>query len=223
MNTTDFNRNSYNAIENVPVFAANLMREAETAGAWRTGIESDRRQRGSAINCDLYGYDEAQGLAVVQVREATFRPGRYTRVRKDYYLIGHNEIGTFFAHPVASPAHSSKALASPEATIRYVLAKIWDCRESDLDDIERQGDVALVPVSRLPTHAVQVATPVMIRDSHVLTGDVWQCDGRYYTRRGSRLIHAKRQHATVKAKAGLYRVQEGIRATTWGFTAPMGD
>lgn len=68
-----------------------------------------------------------------------------------------------------------------------------------------------------------VATPVTIRDTHILTGDVWTYGGAFYTRRGARLVHSKRQHAPVKAKGGVYRVQAGVRAATWGFTAPHGD
>ena len=225
--TTDrSNRNGYNALTVVPAWCLDLMRAAETAGAWTTGIESDRKQRGSAINCDLYGYDADQGLAVVQVREAQFRPGRFTQVRKDYYLIGHTEAGGFFAHPIESPARSKTALASPDACVRYVLARIWNCREQDLGDIERQGDVAFVPVPGLPKTATPILNgeAIMIRDTHRLTGDLWRDDaGTIYARRGARLVHTKRQHAPVKAKAGLYRVQPGIRATTWGFTAPHGD
>lgn len=216
-------RNSWNALKRVPAWCADLMRAVEQAGAWQTGIESDKKKRGSAINADLYGYDAEQGLAVVQVREAVFRPGRYTRVRKDYYLIGTTESGATFAHPIESPARSKKSLATPESCVRYVLARIWNCRESDLEDIERQGDVAFVPITKLPEGAVSVEGPVTIRDTHELRGEVWRHGDTYYTRRGARLVHTKRQHAPIKARAGLYRVQPGIRAETWGFTAPHGD
>ncbi|NCC29907.1 MAG: hypothetical protein EOM22_17625 [Gammaproteobacteria bacterium] len=219
-------RNDFNALTTVPQWAAELITDVEKAGAFTRGIESDKKLRGSAINVDLYGHDAAQGLAVIQVREAQFRPGRFTRVRKDYYLIGHTETGATFAHPVETPARSQSAMESPEACVAYVLAKIWNCRVRDLGDIERQGDVAFVPVTRIPASAAQIVNgeAVMIRDTHRLTGDVWRdTDGTLYTRRGARLVHTKRQHAPVKAKAGVYRVQPGIRAQTWGFTAPHGD
>jgi hypothetical protein len=217
-------RNSFNALTTIPDWCRVLMKEAEASGAWHTGIESDKKQRGSAINCDLYGYDESQGLAVVQVREATFHPRRYTRVRKDYYLIGRTETGGFFAHPVDSPARSTWALASPKNTVDYVLAKIWQCKPGELKDIERQGDVAFVPVRGIPSDAEPIEGPVTLRDTHVLTGQIWRDrEGTLFTRRGARLVHSKRQHAPVKAKAGVYRVQEGVRASNWGFTAPMGD
>lgn len=219
-------RDQYNALTYVPEWCRALMGAAEAAGAWRTGIESDKKQRGTAINCDLYGYDASHGVAVVQVREATFHPRRHTRIRKDYYLIGRTETGGFFAHPVESPARSSKALASPEATVEFVLSRVWGCRPQDVHEIERQGDVAFVPVARLPADATPVPADetVVIRDTHKLTGDLWRTqDGTLYARRGARLVHTKRQHKPVKAKAGLYRVQPGIRAETWGFTAPRGD
>lgn len=223
MNASNNTRNDFNALISVPQWAMELINAVEKDGAFTRGIESDRKQRGSAINCDLYGYDDAQGLAVIQVREATFRPGRFTRVRKDYYLIGRTESGATFAHPVETPARSRNALESPEATVAYVLAKIWDCRPQDLGDIERQGDVAFVPVTKIPEGAIPVQKPVTIRDTHVLTGDVWAYGSTFYTRRGARLVHSKRQHAPVKAKAGVYRVQPGIRSQNWGFTAPHGD
>lgn len=219
-------RDDYNALNNAPDWCRDLMRAAEKAGAWKTGIESDRKQRGSAINCDLYGYDADQGLAVVQVREAIFHPRRFTQVRKDYYLIGHTEAGGFFAHPIDSPARSKKAMETPESCVRFVLARIWNCREDDLQYIERQGDVAFVPVTRVPVTATPILNgeAVIIRDTHRLTGDLWRdADGTLYARRGARLVHTKRQHAPVRAKAGVYRVQPGIRAATWGFTAPHGD
>jgi hypothetical protein len=219
-------RNSYNALTNEPKWTADLIAECEKAGTFRRGVKIDKKHRGAAINVDLYGYDEPQGLIVVQVREAQFRPGRYTRVRKDYYLLGHTESGATFAHPVESPARSAKALESPESTVAYVLAKIWNCRAEDLSDIERQGDVAFVPVRSIPKSATPLVNgeAVILRNTHRLTGDVWRdTDGTLYTRRGARLVHTKGQHAPIKAKGGVYRVQPGIRASTWGFTAPHGD
>ena len=218
------NRNSYNALTEIPKWVDSLIYAAEAAGTFTRGIETDRKGRGEAVNVDLFGYDEAQGLIVIQVRQATLHPRKYTRVRKDYYLIGRTEQGSIFAHPVESPARSKRAMESPESTVRYVLAKVWDCKESSLEEIERQGDVAFIPVYRIPKTAEKIDGHVTIRDTHQLKGDIWRdIDGTIYTRRGARLMHSKRQHAPIKAKAGAYRVQPGIRATTWGFTAPCGD
>ncbi len=162
-------RNEWNALNYTPPFCSHLMREAEKAGAWTTGISS-RRQRGTAINCDLYGYDEALGLCVVQLRQAQFQ---------DYFLIGHNEDGSFFSHPVDSPARSPRALESPEACVQWVLSKIWDCRFEDVGDVERQGDIGLVPVSRLPLNAEKVEGSIILQDSHKLSGDIWLAGWRH--------------------------------------------
>ena len=218
-------RNEFNALTNIPGWCSELIDAVEKDGAFQRGIESDKKQSGSAINVDLFGYDTEQGLAVIQVREAVFHPRRHTRVRKDYYLIGRTETGATFAHPVESPARSSKALESPKACVFYVLAKIWNCRPQDVAEIERQGDVAFVPVYKVPSTATLLnGEAVTIRETHKLTGDIWRdMDGTLYCRRGARLVHTKRQHAPIRAKAGVYRVQPGIRAETWGFTAPHGD
>lgn len=226
MTESNTTRNNFNALVNAPQWAKDLITAVEKDGAFQRGIESDKKQRGSAINVDLYGHDTEQGLAIIQVREAQFRPGRFTKVRKDYYLIGRTETGATFAHPVDSPARSRKALETPESCVRYVIAKIWNCREADLSDIERQGDVAFVPVCKIPDTAQPLINgeAVLIRNTHKLTGDLWRdTDGTLYTRRGARLVHTKRQHAPIRAKAGVYRVQPGIRSQNWGFTAPHGD
>lgn len=222
--TANISRNRWNAITTWPEFARQLEREAEKAGAYTTGIESDKKNRGQAINTDLFGYDEAQGLIVIQVRQAIFHPRRYTEVRKNYLLVGRNEeTGEVFAHPVDSPARSKNALATPEATVAYVLAKIWDCRQQDLPDIIRQGDVAFVPVPSLPQGAVPVDGPVVLRNTHRLTGEIYLLGAQYYTTRRATLKHTKGQHATIKAKGGFYRVQTGNRANLWDFSERRGD
>lgn len=200
-----------------------LLTDAEQAGTWTTGIESDKRGRGTAINVDVIGWDETRGLAVVQVRECTFRPGWHNRVRKDYYLLGRVESGAVFAHAIESPLTCKKARESRSYCIDHVLSKIWDCTIADLGDIERQGDIALIPVCRIPEKASPIVGPITLRDSHVLTGDIWLHDDVYYTRRGATLKHLKGEHASIKAKAGYYRVQPGARASTWGFSAPTAD
>lgn len=216
-------RDSYGALTPLPEFCVDLIRAAETAGAWTSGIES-RKQRGAAVNVDLYGYDLGQQLAVVQVREARFRPNRFTRVRKDYYLLGRTESGNVFAHSVSSPARSSHAMRSPEACVRWILAQIWQCKEAELDTIERQGDVALIPVRKLPKGGESVDGPITFRGSHQLSGAIWRSGEQYYARCGAWLIHTKGQHNPIRAEhSDYYRVQPGVREPVWGFTAPCGD
>ncbi|NCC25968.1 MAG: hypothetical protein EOM25_12375 [Deltaproteobacteria bacterium] len=217
-------RDQYGALISWPDFTKDLATRLEKAGAWETGISSDRRGLGVAINLDLYGYDVEQGLAVFQVRQAIFHPSRPTRVRKNYFLCGTTETGSPFAHPVDSPARSKRALASPQACVKYVLAKIWQCSEDTLSDIERQGDVAFVPVKDVPKTAEEIEGPVMLRDSHEVRGRLFRdWDGTLYTVRGARLLHKKGQHAAVKARGGFYRIQEGVRVPTWSFSMQVGD
>jgi len=217
-------RNGYNAFLKWPEWAQKLRQQAEAAGAWESGIESDKKGRGSAINCDLFGYDEFAGLIVVQVREAVFHPRRYTRVRKDYYLVGRNENGSTFAHPVDSPARSKKALESPEKTVEWVLCQVWGCTPDALPLIKRQGDVALIP-ARLPAGSVETDNCVVLRNTHKITGKIMKSpDGGLYCERAT-VVHKKRQHATIRKtpKGAWYRIKQGVRADVWGFTRPVGD
>lgn len=219
-------RNGYNAIITWPAFAKTLANEAEKAGAYETGIISDKKHRGTAINVDLYGYDEARNLIVVQVRQAVFHPRRFTEVRKNYFLIGRNEeTGRVFAHPVASPARSKSAMATAEGSVDYCLAKIWDCKVSDLPEVRRQGDVGFVPVKNPPSGSIEVDGPVVIRDTHKISAEkiVRDDSGRYYVCRKATAKHTKGQHATVKVRDGWWRIQPGVRAATWSFAIRVGD
>lgn len=215
-------RNDWNAILETPAWVKTLIHEAEKAGTYTTGIESDKKQRGSSINVDCYGYNEAEGLAVIQVRQCIFHPRRFNKVRKDYYLIGHTENGNVFAHPVETPARSKWALASPENTVAFVLSRIWDCPADELHLIVRQGDIAFVPAV-LPKNAVESGNSIVLRDTHKITGKIFKApDGTLYCER-ARAKHLKGQHAPVTVKGNYYRIQAGIRASVWGFTRPTQD
>jgi len=215
-------RNDYNALIDIPEFARTLIREAEKAGVYTTGIESFRKQRGSSINVDLYGHDEAASLIVVQVRQCIFHPRRFNHVRKDYYLIGRTESGNVFAHPVDTPARSKKALETPEGTVAFVLSRIWDCPSDELHLIVRQGDIAFVPAT-LPRDAMEIENEVILRKTHRIRGKLFRTPGgKLYCERAS-MVHTKRQHANVRVSGNYYRIQEGIRAAVWGFTTPKGD
>ncbi|MDI3260069.1 MAG: hypothetical protein QJR02_10275 [Sinobacteraceae bacterium] len=195
-----------------------LCYELRDAGVFEDGIDSDRKGRGRAINIAVTDRDEAEKLAILQVREARFRPGRYTRVRKDYYLIGRIETGAPFAHPITE-------LATARTTVRQALAKIWDCDPRDLDDIERQGDIALIPVRHPPANAERITDDVILRDSHRLRGEVYRAaDGTYYTRGRAWLVHLRGEHPTVTPRSsGWRRVQLALRGRLWGHSSPTAD
>lgn len=217
-------RDGWNALAHWPEWARALDSELQRAGAYQTGIESDKRHRGTAINVELFGHDENTGLVVIQVREAVFHPRRYTRVRKDYYLAGRNESGTIFAHPVSTPARSKKALETPQKTVEAVLCRVWDCTPDALPLIKRQGDIALIPAP-LPAGSVETGNCVTLRETHKITGKIMLApDGRLYCERAM-VKHTKGQHAAIRktARGAWYRIQEGARAKTWGFTRPTAD
>ena len=221
-------RNAYGAIQNIPDWVTPLLNDCQAAGAWTTGIESDNKQRGMSINVDLYSYDEARGLAIVQIRQCRFRPNRYNKIRKDYYLIGRNEQGKAFAHPVNVRASGRVVGDGVTAGVRLALSRIWDCRVVHLDDIVRNGDVAFVPVPNLPEGAQLVAAnSISIRDSHhvqgLADGKIYSSGKQYYVVGRAKIEHTKHQHSTVRVKNGVWRVQAGLKARTWGFTAPTVD
>jgi hypothetical protein len=221
----DLKRSSYGEILNAPEFVNVLLRDAEKAGCWETGIASDKKHRGTSINTAVYGFDEEQELAIVQVRECQFRPGRYSKVRKDYYLLGRVENGSIFAHAIDSPIRSKLAMSDPQYCVDYALSKIWNCKIDDLQDIIRQGDVALIPIVHLPDSVEFLnGEAQVIRDTHKITGDIWRDrNGTLYCKRGAKIVHTKHEHKTIKARSGFYRVQPGYRAEVWGFSAPTTD
>lgn len=221
----DNDRNAYGALINIPPFAKTLLALAEKAGCWETGVVSNRAHtRGEAINVDLYGHDEQQNLIVVQVRQCRFKQGRFPKIRKDYYLVGTTEQNEVFAHAVDSPARSRKAMETPQGVVSFVLAKIWGVKEDLLPHIERQGDVAFIPVYRIPDDAVAIEDGAVIRESHRVTGPVYRApNGDLYAKRGAVLKHTKGEHARVKAREGTYRIVAGYRAAVWGFSRPTAD
>ncbi len=195
-----------------------LCYDLEQSGVYTTGIESDRKRRGSSINIRCTASATARGLAILQVREATFCPNRYTRTRKDYYLIGRNEDGSPFAHPLTG-------IVTARTSVAAASAKIWDCDPRDLPDIERQGDVAFVPVRRQPAELERITDDVILRNSHRLRGEVYRAsNGTYYVRGQAWIVHLRREHATIKTgSSGWRRVQLAERGSAYSFSAPTAD
>ena len=197
-------RDFFNAYRDsyVPAFVKNLISEAESASAFEIGIESDKRRRGVAINTDVYGWDHSQGLVVIQVRRCEFHPRRFNHVRKNYLLIGRNErTGLVFTHGVPSPLRSKYAMQDPESCVKWILSKIWDCKISDLDKILRQGDIAFIPIKKIPNSAQAIEqNEIILRGSHRLKADAIYKDEQHIYVSKARLIHAKGQHACVRTK-----------------------
>lgn len=221
---TPCSRNDFGAIRSYPDWVTELLQSLDGT-AWTSGIESDKKHRGTSINLDVYSYDEQRQLAVAQVRECTFHPKRFNRVRKDYYLIGRNENGNAFAHPIETVARSRRAMASAEAGVLLALSRIWECEIDELDHIVRNGDVAFVPAV-LPTGATLVGNHVGLRvaTSHAVEAEeLYEFGGRLYVKGHAKIDHLKGQHPTARVKSRVWRIQAGLRASNWGFTTPTTD
>ena len=190
--------------------------------AFEIGIESDKKQRGAAVNVTVCDEDENQALFVAQVRKTEFHPRRFNRTRKDYFLCGRNDNGNAFAHPVE--------LTRTNARVEVALCRIWQCTPSQLAKIIRQGDVALIPERALTFRDVEEFTvpEFAVGDSHIVTAERVYVgrDGVYVAGSRAQIRHTKQQHPHVAATLSpskLYRVQLGIRAETWGFARPTFD
>lgn len=188
-------------------------------GGWSFGIESVGRHGWASLNWDVYGYRRDRHnrklLAVVQVRQAVKRKSHYwTRVRKNYFLVGRNEDSTAFAHCVPSQVIHHAIKANREV-VEACQTWIFGC---DYSRVIRQGDLALVPFARLPVGAVeQTERRLTIADSHVVTADrFWKLGDNIYVD-NPYLVHQPQTHAEVIAK-GLHRLVLGSRAAAWSFS-----
>jgi hypothetical protein len=125
-------------------------------------------------------------LALVKVsRERTYSK-QYTRQfgkgrRSDKYLIGQNETGTRFAHPVSDSCE----------TLEQAINWIWDNNKI----IARHGDIAITESKTVKNLTGQIVNEYQIMDSHVFTGELHK-NGSTYVRNGT-LIHKKGQHPDV--------------------------
>ena len=192
-------------------------------GNWDFGIERLNRRgtRWAALNWDLYGYglDAHSGapLAVIQVRQAV-SGRRWTRIRKNYYLLGQNEDGSTFAHPVS--AHVvHHAIRAGRDVVKATQDWIFGC---DYGQVRRQGDIALIPLRR----ACGERTPLrslLLEDSHALEASEIRLgpDGVVYAQ-DPRLVHLPGTHPPVAAD-GWHKVVSGRRAAFWRFAAPTVD
>ncbi|HYW75928.1 MAG TPA: hypothetical protein VFA48_04820 [Gammaproteobacteria bacterium] len=216
-------RGTYEQYESHPAWVGQMIRDAERAGIISTGVDSrgsGRRESVQAVNLDVYGWWREPGLVAVQARHY-YRPRRdwYPEITKLYGVMGrHEHDGTPWVaccRPGQSPLRSRRALETPEATVRWALTRLWGIRESDIEDLQLQGDVALLPVRALPEDAEPLdSREITIRDSHMIraprdkailvrTGD--DRDREYYVPVGTTVRHSKREHSPLRAR-GLRRV-----------------
>ncbi len=133
-----------------------------------------------------------EGLGLVEVERTRRYAKRYSygpSVARTRFLVGRNESGTYFAHPVPQAM----------ATVKEALAWMWQGLESEI--IARQGDIALIrahggprmPVRGLPRgHIVDAEMRQITHATHPAIP---------YPQRGERVIVARRSTMTYAARA----------------------
>ena len=193
-------------------------------GAWDFGAEFDSKGRGHALNWNAYavGHDMHSGdfLAIIQVRQwsKTRRRG-FVNIRKSYFLIGSNEDNSVFAHPVS--AHViHRAIKDGRDPILAVQDWIFG---GDYAAMIRQGDLALLPMSKRPAGTKgQLRKVAILQDSHELrASQIASVDDRIYAR-NPQLTHKPGVHAAIEG-IGWHQVIVGQRGRFWSFAAPTID
>jgi hypothetical protein len=229
----EVSRGSYNEItkmpENIRLLCADLLAGVKNAakvdehGGWEFGIiESNARKgRVHAMNYDWYGvgYDLHDGgfLGVIQVREFYRRKSSYfPEIRKSYFLIGKNEDGTFFAHPVESRAIHA-AIKKGTDVVTAIQSWIFG---TDYSKVIRQGDLCLVPVRSIKGE--DRGTEIIIEKSHRLMADRIIENGDLYAVNPN-MVHLNGTHPTIQNLTGKYKIIVGKRAAFWSFAKPTLD
>ena len=198
------------------------------------GYKINSRIRGwTAVNADLYGYDWEQDVAVIQIRQAT-QGRRWKVVRKTYALVGHNENGNPFRHPVSSAAVRGAVRAHPDDpkhAVKRVQSWMWDCSILQLEEALasgcRQGDVLMVRVRKSKSFVALENRVIVLGDSHkILASSLYKDsrgDGSVIALNPS-MIHTKGQHDPVCAPVeGYYSIRLAREARSWTFGERVGD
>lgn len=204
------------------VLAVQNAAKIDEHGSWAFGIHGLNRKgtRWSALNWDLYGVGEdchsGELLAVIQIRQS--RNTRYgTNIRKNYFLIGTNEDGSSFAHPVSSHVVHAAVRTGRDVCLA-VQCWIFD---GDYSRMVRQGDLALIPMRKRPGAPTAPRKRMVLQGSHELVGTAIRQDGNLYVK-NPKMQHLPGTHPTVEGE-GWYKVIVGNRAEFWRFAAPTID
>lgn len=228
LTSAECKRGRFDELLHKPDWVSSLIRELEGEETWETGIESTgsrRRNQGVATNVDVYGHDGDRELAVVQVRRTAFDDRMtWNNTWRDYHLIGRNESGTPWAHPIGSPRRSDEALRTACTAVNWALRWIWD--GDDEPDL-RQGDVGLWEVRQWPAAASADradVTPVsasslglveiVLRASHRIRAREIRITstGIIYASGITSVSHLPREHETIRPlRKCIYRIRAGRR------------
>lgn len=191
-------------------------------GSWEFGCAFDGKGRGTSLNWDLYavGNDTHDGrlLIVIQVRQYHKRTKNgYGNVRKNYFLVGTNEDGSAFAHPVSANV-VRKAINDERDAVLACQNWIFG---GDYSRMIRHGDLALIPLTKAPAAPAAETTSLLLEDSHELTATAIRQNGHVYALNPV-LVHLPGTHPTVQA-TGWHRVVVGQRGKFWDFAKPTAD
>jgi hypothetical protein len=196
-----------------------------------TFVDFDKKSRGDSLNLDLYGYDPDQNVYVVQIRHFFRRYAKgFANIHKDYVLVGLNETGTAFRHPVgAHGLHAAirKDPADPIAVVRAAQKWMWEVTDKQLEKGIRQGDVFLYPVRGRPANFAPISeTTVVVGESHQINAREFVRDGkgRVYAL-GPTIRHSKNQHDPVYGEDDetWHAVRLAREANAWEWGARLGD
>lgn len=232
-NTIEVTRGNYNEITSMPTeikaLCSQLLDGVRNAakidehGGWEFGILESNYNKGRihTMNYDWYGvgYDQHDGgfLGVIQVREFYRRKAnRFPEIRKSYFLLGQNEDGTYFAHPVESRVIHN-AVKKGADVVEAIQSWIFG---TDYSKVIRQGDLCLIPVRSVKGE--DVGTEKIIEKSHRLMADRILQNGDIYCINPN-LVHLNGTHPTLQNLEGKYKVVVGKRAAFWSFAKPTLD
>lgn len=192
-------------------------------GSWAFGIESDKKGYCEALNWDLYAFGQdchsRKTLAIIQIRRFyRKKKGYFASIRKNYFLLGRNEDGTVFAHPVESAVIHS-AIRRKVDPILAVQRWIFGF---DYSRLLRQGDIALIPCSRRPSAPLLDRQSAVVNKTHLLEAEVLMENGELFAKK-PHLRHIPGTHPEVQGDNKWYKVSVGQRADFWHFAAPTVD
>lgn len=199
--------------------------EADENGDWNFGAGRDGNKF-TAVNWSPYAFGRDfhnnKCLAVVQIREYS-RKGKWDddryppQIRKNYMLLGRNEDETVFAHSVqARVIH---------AAIKRNRDVILACQKwifgAPYHKLLRQGDIAMIPVSRCGQFHRNYDVEMFIEHSHRLRADI-TTNGIGLYAKNPRLTHLPGVHPVIQG-TGWWKIVVGKRAPSWSFAAPTVD
>jgi hypothetical protein len=185
----------------------------------------DSKGRGFSINIDIYDIDEkgqnGSPLAIIQTRlwnKAT-RNG-YARILKNYFLIGRNENGVAFAHPI--PSVRKWNIEKMGDGVKKAMEWIFDTKE--IEKIKRNGDTCLIELENINEKKYEVVqeNKLNIIDSHFVEAEkILKKDDVIIIFNGV-LFHEKNQHpAQITKKYAVIKI--GRRYETHDFSRATKD